>query len=528
MGDIKSTVSDHVEDSALDYESQKIGGAPLATTVTGTVRLTEGTIVYVPAATADPQDPLNMSKIQKMGIIVMISIFSTLGLSLVSGFGGLLGFYIPQYAAAGKTYADISALMTYPTLFMGIGNLIGMPIAYAVGRRIVLLGSTLVMIAGAVMCAKADNYDFHLWSRCIIGLAAGQSEALVPMITQEIFFLHERSQGLMVQQTVQVILTAVWVLFASPIAEAITPQWWYGLGACLAGAQFIGTVFWVPETKYKRSMAAYQEGSDSEGASELCTVRPALDFVNFAPRTLGSDMRLWVDTPEWSTAWTALRQTFELLVHPQVFWALCLNGLTLGTNIAIGITYGNILHAPPYNWAQSSVSYANCGQIVTALIALPVFGWGSDKLIRAFANRRNGVHEPEVRLIPLAFPTVVGVITAILYGQGATHPESYHWFNYVWALAAYYFCFVGANIVAITYLLDSYPARAGPLLIIICAFRGIISFGVSFGITPFIENNGYDGAFNTFGGLTAALGLMAIPMYIWGKKIRARFGKYAS
>jgi hypothetical protein len=39
-------------------------------------------------------------------------------MSLVSGFGGLLTFYIPEYAAVGKDYADISALMTYPTLFM--------------------------------------------------------------------------------------------------------------------------------------------------------------------------------------------------------------------------------------------------------------------------------------------------------------------------------------------------------------------------------------------------------------------------
>lgn len=54
MGDIKSTASDHVEDNTIDYDSQK-GGAPLETTVTGTVKLTEGTIVYVPAATADPQ-----------------------------------------------------------------------------------------------------------------------------------------------------------------------------------------------------------------------------------------------------------------------------------------------------------------------------------------------------------------------------------------------------------------------------------------------------------------------------------------
>lgn len=36
----------------------------------------------------------------------------------MSGFGGLLTFYIPKYTAAGATYDDITYLMTYPTLFM--------------------------------------------------------------------------------------------------------------------------------------------------------------------------------------------------------------------------------------------------------------------------------------------------------------------------------------------------------------------------------------------------------------------------
>lgn len=66
----------------------------------------------------------------------------------------------------------------------GIGNLIGMPMAIAVGRRIVLLVATAVMVVGAVLCAFATNFDWHLGARMLIGFAAGQSEALVPMITQ--------------------------------------------------------------------------------------------------------------------------------------------------------------------------------------------------------------------------------------------------------------------------------------------------------------------------------------------------------
>lgn len=81
------------------------------------------------------QDPLNMAPWQKFVVNIVVSIceyfppvsihpkanheqVSTLGLSLVSGFGGLLGFYIPEYVAVGKGYADITHLMTYPTLFM--------------------------------------------------------------------------------------------------------------------------------------------------------------------------------------------------------------------------------------------------------------------------------------------------------------------------------------------------------------------------------------------------------------------------
>jgi hypothetical protein len=94
-------------------------------------------------------------------------------------------------------------------------------------------------------------------------------------------------------------------------------------------------------------------------------------------------------------------------------------------------------------------------------------------------------------------------------------------------LPAYYFAFVGANIVAITYLLDSYPARAGPLLVIVCAMRGIMSFGVSYGIQPMIAAKGYDGAFGIFAALTAAFGLLGVPIFIWGKNIRAFTGRWA-
>jgi hypothetical protein len=120
------------------------------------------------------------------------------------------------------------------------------------------------------------------------------------------------------QQAIQVSLTAVWVLFAGPIADSITPQWWYGLGAALAGAQLVLAFFFVPETKYQRPIASFQEGEsgdETDASSQMkrdagvamCTERPPLDFERYAPRTWKSDMRLWVGEPDWWKVWEVLR-----------------------------------------------------------------------------------------------------------------------------------------------------------------------------------------------------------------------------
>lgn len=40
----------------------------------GTVKLTDGVVVYIPTPTADPQDPLNMPIWQKWVVLMIISI----------------------------------------------------------------------------------------------------------------------------------------------------------------------------------------------------------------------------------------------------------------------------------------------------------------------------------------------------------------------------------------------------------------------------------------------------------------------
>ncbi|KAJ9144493.1 Major facilitator superfamily transporter [Pleurostoma richardsiae] len=505
-----------------------------------------GDIVYlIPTPSPDPRDPLNLSVLRKLIVLAIVALYSSVGLTMVSGLGALLGTFIPVYVAEGRTVADITHLMTYPTLFMGIGNIFGMPLALAVGRRPVFLVSSVVLVVACILCATQKSYEWHLASRMILGLAAGQSEALCPLMVQETFFLHERGKYQMIFSAAGNILTTIFTLLTSYIGKGIGSEGWYGLGAGLSALVLVISIFLLPETKYDRPLSAYQgqaarvstfaagdreDGQQDESytARRLSTrdVRE-LDSVNYKPRTLASDMRLFVNKPDWEEGFRTLRRMCTIILFPDILWAFLLNGLTLGVNVAMATTYGNILSAVPYSWAQENISFAMTGQIVVSLVALPALGWGSDWAVKLLARRNGGVHQPQYRLVTLVFPILVGVLSAVLYGEAAQHPYRLHWFAIVFAVNAYYFAFVGANQAGIVYALDSYPTRSGPALVVICAGRGILSFGTSYAVQPFIGLKGYDGAFIVYGILTGVFGAIGILVYTFSARIRAFCSRYA-
>lgn len=246
-------------------------------------------------------------------------------------------------------------------------------------------------------------------------------------------------------------MAAVLILCASPIAGAVGPGNWYNLGAALSAATLLFSIPFVPESRYERSLQAYGQAQVPSGTKDeeehrpvRLSERPALDLTQYKPRTLWSDMRLKTGkTDVWEGIY-CVRNTFQILLFPNVLWAFCLNGLTIGTNVSIGTTFGTVMTSV-YGWPDRSSSYVNAGQIVVAIVGLPILGYGSDKLITWKASRNNGVHEPESRLMLLGLPLSVGVMGAVIYGQAAEYPEKLHWFAIVAAIAMYYFAFVGGK-----------------------------------------------------------------------------------
>jgi hypothetical protein len=83
----------------------------------------DGNIRRIPVPSADPNDPLNMGRWRKLGVIVTCCWYSIFSLVLVGGAGLVLPFFIAEYAPRGYGVGEIVKLTTYPSLVMALGGL---------------------------------------------------------------------------------------------------------------------------------------------------------------------------------------------------------------------------------------------------------------------------------------------------------------------------------------------------------------------------------------------------------------------
>lgn len=161
--------------------------------------------------------------------------------------------------------------------------------------------------------------------------------------------------------------------------------------------------------------------------------------------------------------------------------------------------------------------------LIGVAIVLLTLGPLSDALALRLARANNGRAEPEHRLYLFIAVTALVPAGLLLWGEGAAAPVA--WPGLLFAMA-----FLGAQNAAgaalsVTYLVDTYRALAGDALTAVIVVRNVMSFAVSYGITPWVQDMGLRKAF----GLAAAVGFVAslawVPIVLFGKSLRARSGE---
>ncbi|KAF5976553.1 HOL1 [Fusarium coicis] len=529
--------ADHIEDEKKAHTAHDGGH------IEGNALLVnrQGEIRKIPVPSSDPNDPLNFRPWEKYGLVFCCCWFSVMGLSVASGLGAILNVFFEMYTPKGFSSDQVVLLITLPTLFIGLGNYIILPLSLAYGRRPIFLISVVVLLAASIAAATQNSYYGHLVSRILQGIVTGASESLLPLMLTEVTFLHERAFIFGLYWMVQNAISSSLNLASSYINADLGWRWYYWVFTITVGVGLIIAFFLGFETQFTRP-AASLDGQlvitdefgvtkvipDSEAQAYLEEMsRSGLTAPNAGNPVRDIERKAYVERLRpWSQpssqplrvillSWKYMLASFS---SPGILYAVLTSSIALGCGVGMSLTYNQVL-MQYYHWEAKDIGLINVGGVVGAVLGMLYCTFLANPFVLWMARRNRGIHQPEHHLITMAPPAVVGVGMLLLYGFTAGGGATW-WGPYLgWTIFQY--SFTAVIIISTTFASEAAPKHPGPALVTVVGTKNIISFGVTYGLTPMIEEHGYKWAFGVLAGLFGGIFLLGIPVCIWNPKWRA-------
>ncbi|EME87662.1 uncharacterized protein MYCFIDRAFT_212975 [Pseudocercospora fijiensis CIRAD86] len=140
---------------------------------------------WFPVPAEDPDDPLQWPTWTKTSILVICSLYSFFSITALLGPSFSLHCHAIYAEQFGITPTKPSGLVSYPNFLYGVGTLVTVPMYLKFGRRLVILLSLVVYLAGLIGCSRANGL---MTARLIHTLSSGVCEVLPVQLVNDIFF----------------------------------------------------------------------------------------------------------------------------------------------------------------------------------------------------------------------------------------------------------------------------------------------------------------------------------------------------
>ncbi|KAH8109544.1 MFS general substrate transporter [Phellopilus nigrolimitatus] len=510
-------------------------------------------IILIPQPSDSPNDPLNWPFWRKTMLMVTI----TFGAGVVGAFGPIIGAGLVDVAEnLDTTVGKLSMITGDLVLSIGLILFLTAPASVIWGRRPVFLLGNALLLASAIWSAVAKDLGSFTASRVIGGFGMAPIECLVEATVADIFFVHERGTWIAVWSFAllggicgvsivngYLIQDASWRLCF--VIEAALVR--------LCGVLLIMTILFVPETAYVRQDVLTISGlgtkpelgekpeldakpelssasrdlsrSKSSSIEEVVVESKAADIESSkeVPQSFLQLMKPWAGHRFSDQSFLKVgARPLTLAASPVVAWGILVFGTTNAWLVALSVCVSLLFSDPQfgYNFKAGPVGLiAGVGPFIAAFLGNLMAGPLSDWTVRYMSRRNGGVYEPEFRLlmiIPLFISTTMGwfgwAISANLKELWIGPAVFYSLINFGQAVGA---------IGVVTYVVDAHANYAPEAFASINGLKNIFTFGVTYFVTSWIQEQGVLRTFSTIGGINVFVCLMTIPMYIYGKRARS-------
>ncbi|KAM5535244.1 hypothetical protein V8D89_011050 [Ganoderma adspersum] len=444
-------------------------------------------IILIPQPSDDPCDPLNWLRWRKEACFWMLAFTTSLACAL---FQIATSGYVLLAKQFGVSVDNVASSFSSYHPALAVSMLLQSTFAVKYGHRIVYLVSAFLMFITCCWTALSSHLGF--------GMAVSQASS---------FSVHERGSrsiiwnfGLTAAQTLSpfiygyVIQNLSWQL-----------GFWFTSVAC--GLTFIGTFFFVPETKFHRQAFATFLSSKSHQGGRTSTKdytvaikkvmmpqpREALEkhvdhstgSLHVKPPLFFSQLRIYNSTFSDESLWQIFKHPFPLVLSP------------------IGLTH--------------------LGGFVGVILGMLITGPLSDWAIVWMSQRNRGVFEPEYRLV-FMLSTLVGVFGYVGWAIGSDNHMP--WIGAVACFAMVTFSLIISSGAALTYLLDMHGANALHILSITNFAKNLILYGITFVTNSLIATCGVKVALLILAACQTVSLLTSIPMYVYGKHVRSLIARH--
>lgn len=486
---------------------------------------TKEQIVLIPTPSDDPNDPLNWSFKRKMLQMFCVILYCYGG----SVPGCCIYSIMPEIAADPHTnlsLKDLNAGTGYSFLFLGIGNLILLPLAQQYGKRPIYLLRLIGVVGFNIWQPYITSNGEWIASKIMNGFFYATVESLPEITVTDMFFEHERATYMGIYGAALFSSNYAAPMLAGFVNDALGWKWTITIACIFCATCLVFMFFFMEETNYERKLKVVKdEDGNIIGAitSNLNAVNshinntdeliPTFSSVKDTKISLGNQAALTdnksVVYQKEKTFWQKMSLTagikkenhmkeyimapFFMLRYPVVLWSGFLYGSSLFWYSVLNGTEALILGAEPYNFSPAMCGLAYLSPVIFVLIIYPYAGWSTDWIKIYFAKKNGGISQAEDRLWVLVVYMILGPAALILWGVGAAH--GIHWFGIIVGLGLQAgLCVVGC-ISSVTYTLDTYPEMGVPAITIVVLIRNCMNFAMDYGITPFVQNAGVQNCF---------------------------------